>query len=193
MKAIITKQVENARNMAGEKETISKYIVLAKIKGQTREIVDARVYMGRSRNSSTVYASIWVHGADSAGREIYTTGRGAASGYGYHKESAAIASAISSAGIELYGSPYSDENGYFWDEKPNPNWRPFDERTKEEQEDRNYGWHTPRNIREKRKESARDYKNRVYFGGCGDSAIKTALMAIAKAAGGSGKLIIVSM
>lgn len=106
MKAKIEKQVSNARNYGNEKETVSNFIVLGKINGETREVVNARCYMGRSRSASTVYASIWVHG-----NGIYTSGKGTAGGYGYHKESAAISDAISDAGITLWGSPYAGETG----------------------------------------------------------------------------------
>ena len=164
MKAIITKQVQNARNYSGEKETVSKYVVLGKINGETREIVDARAYMGRSKSSSTVFASIWVNGAD-----IYTAGRGQAGGYGYHKESAAIGSAISDAGIELYGDVYG--SSYVWN---------YEEKRE----------NTPAEIAKIKRRNA---KKRAHIGGVGDYAIKYALLAIAKAAGGRGKLTLVSM
>lgn len=106
MKAKIEKQVSNARNYANEKETVSNFIVLGKINGETREVVNARCYMGRSRSASTVYASVWV-----LGDGISTSGKGTAGGYGYHKESAAISDAISDAGITLWGSPYAGETG----------------------------------------------------------------------------------
>ncbi len=189
MLAKFTGNKENARNMAPEKETVSKYLVIGKVDGREKEIVDARVYMGRSSSSSTVYASIWVRGANG----LYTTGRGTAGGYGYHKESAAIAGAISSAGIELYGQPYADEKGYFYGTVKNPAWRPFEERTPEEQENKNYGWTVPEYIRIKRKENAKELKNRAHIDGIGSEAVKVALLAIAKAAGGCGRLLFVQM
>ena len=163
MKAKITMQVSNARNYSGEKEIVSKYIVLGFINGAQKEIVDARAYMGRSRNSSTVYASIWVHGG-----EVHTSGKGSAGGYGYHKESAAIGSAISDAGIELYGDVYDSDCRWNYAEKRE---------------------NTPAEIAKiKRAQN----KKRTYINGVGDSAIKSALLAIAKAAGGR-RLTIVSM
>lgn len=179
MKAIIEKQVSNARNYGGEKEIVSKYVVLDKT---GKEFVDCRAYMGRSRNSSTVYSSIWVHGND-----IHTSGKGNATGYGYHKESAAIASAISDAGITLWGCPYSDEKGMTYAEKPNPDYKPFEERTPEEQDSGPYGFRT---ISYRCKENL---KKRVHFGGCGETAIRVALLAIAKAAGLKGKALFVSL
>lgn len=164
MKAIIKSQVSNAYNYSGQKEIVSKYVVIGKIRGEIREIVDARAYMGRSRSASTVYASIWVHGDN-----IYTSGRGQAGGYGYHKESAAIGSAISSAEIELYGDVYDDSMRWNYAEKRE---------------------NTPAEIAKLKRAAA---KRRTHIGGVGDSAIKSALLAIAKAAGGRGKLTIVSM
>lgn len=58
--------------------------------------VDLRFYMGRSSNSSIVYACLWVYGND-----LYLTGYGTAGGYGYHKQSAAFEGALASCDIEL--------------------------------------------------------------------------------------------
>jgi len=103
MTAVIpTRNISNARNYSGEKETTCRYIVIGKVKGKLQSVVEARMYMGRSKDATTVYCSLWVHGGD-----VYCSGSGKAGGYGYHKESTALAAAISSAGIELYGSNYS--------------------------------------------------------------------------------------
>lgn len=161
MKAICKKQVSNAKNLSREKETVSKYIVMDKT---GKEFVDCRVYMGRSKQSSTVYASIWVQGF-----EVHTSGYGTASGYGYHKESAAIQSAISSAGIELYGSVYSNGSTWNYDEK------------------REYTKQELAVIRR------RENKKQAHIGGVGDSAINSALLAIAKLAGLKGKPLFVYM
>ena len=155
MKAKFTNKAENARNMSPEKETVSKYVVIGKVNGQSREIVDCRVYMSRSNKASNVYASIWINGAD-----IYITGRGTGGGYGYHKESAAIGSAISSAGVELFGDVYDMSH----------RWNHAEKRE-----------NTPAEIASIKRKNA---KRRAYIGGVGDSAIKSALLAIAKAAGG---------
>lgn len=166
MKAIIKNQVSNARNYSGEKETVFKYVVLAKTKhcNEVREIVDCRVYMGRSRQASMVYASIWVHAF-----EVHTSGRGSAGGYGYHKESAAIEHAILDAGIELYGSPYGEPRRWNFEEK------------------REY---TAKELTAiKRKEN----RQRCYIGGFGDSAVRLALEAIARAAGARGPMLFVSL
>lgn len=166
MKAIIKNQVRNARNYSGEKETVAKYVVLAKTKhcNEVRGIVDCRVYIGRSRSASTVYASLWVHAF-----ECLTSGTGKAGGWGYHKESAAIEHAISDAGIELYGSAYGEPCRWNYDEKCE---------------------YTAKELAAiKRKEN----KRRSHIGGCGDSSVRLALESIARAAGARGPLTFVSM
>ena len=93
MKATMGENVSNAVNYKGQKELVKSYNVIT---DTLREIIIARCYMGRSASASTVYASIWIQSSG-----IYTSGKGKAGGYGYHKESAAIAAAIESAGISL--------------------------------------------------------------------------------------------
>ena len=93
MKATIGKQVFNAVNYGDKKELIKTFNLIT---DELKEIITVRCYMGRSASASTVYASIWVNAPD-----IHTSGKGKASGYGYHKESAAIGAAIESAGITL--------------------------------------------------------------------------------------------
>lgn len=100
--AKIRERVSNAVNMCGEKETVATYNLVTVHKSKPVDAVCVRVYMGRSRNASAVYASIWVKCADGE----WTSGRGSAGGYGYHKESQAIANALANAGIELFGDPY---------------------------------------------------------------------------------------
>lgn len=85
-------------NMAGKRETIHTLTVVGLRNGYIRTLVDARFYMGRSRSASTVYASFWVMGGD------YLAGHAKAGGGGYHKQSAALGSAIRNAGIELDSS-----------------------------------------------------------------------------------------
>lgn len=119
MKAKLTTQNQNARNLANEKETVREMHVVALKGGKIHHPVVARFYMGRSAQASTVYCSVWISKPGEIRKDgegytdgFYTSGRGSAGGYGYHKESAALASALSSAGVELYGSPYGR------DEKP---------------------------------------------------------------------------
>ena len=104
MKAIFCgEEKRNAKNMYGEKELVSSYIVIDK--KTEKEVINCRVYMGRSSSSSQVYASIWI-----SNNGLYTSGYGVAGGYGYHKESAAIDAAITSAGFELFGNVYARSN-----------------------------------------------------------------------------------
>ena len=108
-KIISLKPAENGRNYGGEKETIATYRFIAphpkyKVgddyygdKPYTAAI-EVRVYMARSASASTVYATIWARSRDG---KTHMSGTGKAGGYGYHKESAAINSAMSSAGVEF--------------------------------------------------------------------------------------------
>ena len=164
MKAVFSKSASNAYNYSRDKELVSAYSVMGKINGEQREVVTARAYMGRSRSASNVYASIWVRGTTA---ETCTSGKGSAGGYGYHKESAAFAEAISSAGIELYGDVYGP-----------PVYHGTEARKL-----------TPAEVRAiVRKQN----KQRAHIGGVGDSAMRAAFEAIARAAGARGKLVFVS-
>ncbi len=93
MKATIGKQVSNAVNYGDKKELIKTFNAIT---DELKEIITVRCYSGRSASASTVYAAIWVNCGS-----IYTSGKGKSGGYGYHKASAAVADAISSAGITL--------------------------------------------------------------------------------------------
>ena len=143
MKAVFTTECSNAINHGGKMETMSQFILIDK--KTEKEVVVARTYTGRGRSASQVKAAIWVTLSDKkkpAGWEYgHTSGAGCAGRYGYDKASTAIADAIESAGIELYGSAYH-----------------------------------------RRGENV-DFKKRVYFGGVGVTATRSALLAIAYAAG----------
>lgn len=104
MKAKFINLQENGKNLSGDKELISSYSVVAIYKGELYEAITVSCYIGRSSPSSLVHASIWVRPADASKK--WCSGYGTATGYGYHKESAAIGDAIDSAGIELYGDIY---------------------------------------------------------------------------------------
>lgn len=95
--ATIARPVESGRHFDG-KECISALTVVAILDGPTlAEPVTLRTYMAkRSDGAGRVYASLWVHG-----KGIHCSGAGHASGYGYHKGSAAAQAAIEAAGIEL--------------------------------------------------------------------------------------------
>ena len=98
MKAEFTNPQHNGRNYGGEKEMTAAYIVIGigKSRSDVDELATLRVYMGRSRNASRVYASLWVHG-----NGTHCAGSGWAGGYGYHKASAAASAAFANAGITL--------------------------------------------------------------------------------------------
>lgn len=106
MKAIFDQQkhLDNAKNMNGEKELVQRIIIVDDA-GSKRQIVDCRLYMGRSRNASAVYCSIWANGHINNER-VWINGHGKAGGYGYHKASAAMQNAITAAGFTL-----TDDNG----------------------------------------------------------------------------------
>lgn len=108
IKAVFTTEESNARNLSQEKELVSKYVIIDKKTEQ--KVLDCRVYVGRSKSSSTLYASIWVDVKRDKKPATWeycgTSGYGSAGGWGYDKESKAIEQALHSAGIELYGTPY---------------------------------------------------------------------------------------
>ena len=96
MKAQIVSTQSNAINYGNKKELVNSWNVIVNSEDGLKNIITVRCYMGRSANASTVYASVWINTS-----EVHTSGKGKAGGYGYHKESAAIAAAIESAGISL--------------------------------------------------------------------------------------------
>ena len=106
MKATLIKESQNARNMEPQKERVNTVRVISRILGTDKglqTVCEARFYMARrSDGASPIYCSLWVSGAQ------WTSGHGRASGYGYHKESSALQSAIDSAGIRLTGDNYRE-------------------------------------------------------------------------------------
>jgi len=96
---LATQNPNGGKNYGGEKELINAYSIVAHDGDELHEAVVLRVYMGRSRTASRVYASLWAFGPH--GAEIYTAGHGQAGGGGYHKASAATHDAIKAAGFEL--------------------------------------------------------------------------------------------
>jgi hypothetical protein len=61
-------------------------------------VIDCRIYAGKSRDSSQIYAAVWIH--DWKGNR-FSHGVGIAGGYGYHKGSYAIETALKEMGIKL--------------------------------------------------------------------------------------------
>ena len=87
----------NGKNLSPKKELVSAMSAIAVINGKMCEVIVARWYMARkSDGASPVYASIWTYGAG-----FGISGHGRATGYGYHKASAALSTALESAGIVL--------------------------------------------------------------------------------------------
>lgn len=85
----------NGRNYGAEKEIEQSYLLIGvgKSRSDVVELATLRIYVGRSKSASRVYASLWVHGK--------CAGHGWAGGGGYHKGSAAAGKAFESAGIDL--------------------------------------------------------------------------------------------
>lgn len=75
-----------------------------------RELIEAicvRVYFNERGNGlQPVRACVWIKAPRASGLD-WATGRGSAGGCGYHKESSAIADAVSNAGVLLFGDPYA--------------------------------------------------------------------------------------
>lgn len=65
-------------------------------------VIDARWYMARhSDGASPIRCSVWIRTRRQELGARYFAGHGTASGYGYHKQSAALDAALDSAGIKL--------------------------------------------------------------------------------------------
>lgn len=112
--------LDNARNLSSDKEQVNRIRIVAlnpKYQEYAKQdyyraypdrlasqrfitVCDARFYMGRSSSASAVDCSVWIHGKNGE----YRTGRGRATGYGYHKESAALEYALRAAGFEFFDS-----------------------------------------------------------------------------------------
>lgn len=91
MRANVTQMRETAKNFPRARNGFDREIAV--IDPSTgRAIVTARIY----QPGTSVTCLLWVHGNPAYGRGI-----GRAGGYGYHKASAALAGAISDAGIVL--------------------------------------------------------------------------------------------
>lgn len=106
MKANIENIREGAKVRSNRKENafykqFSVYALdMPDYNGEPRELVCLRLYATEARH----YACIWIQGND-----VYGYGGGNASGYGYHRASAAAQEAIRDAGITL--DEYIDGRG----------------------------------------------------------------------------------
>ena len=96
MKANI-KNMREGRKVASnrkEKAFSHQYTLCVVVKGDVKEVMQARIYSTNSRN----YACVWI---SSTGKTPYASGGGYAGGYGYHRASAALSNALDDAGITL--------------------------------------------------------------------------------------------
>jgi hypothetical protein len=79
--------------------------LIATRKGELREVITVRTYFNdKGSGMQPVRACVWIKPAADG---PWHSGRGSASGCGYHKESAAIADACSAAGVKLFGEVYA--------------------------------------------------------------------------------------
>ena len=75
--------------------------------GELTEVITVRTfYASRGSGMQPVRACVWIHSLKGSGQD-WRSGRGSAGGCGYHKESQAIAEALSNCGVRLFGNPYS--------------------------------------------------------------------------------------
>jgi hypothetical protein len=94
--------LNNARNLSGEKVLADRYRLLAVADGERvqgeplAEIAQLDIYTGKTPRAERVYASVWIKGCAD-----WRSGRGSAGGWGYCKASAAAAAAIKAAGVRL--------------------------------------------------------------------------------------------
>lgn len=98
--ANITGLGSNLTKNHDNKELIKRYLVIS---SNLDNVIDCRLYMGRSSNASVVYCDLWVHG-----NAVYGSGNGSADGGNYDKMSSAAMKAITNAGILLT----NDTGGY---------------------------------------------------------------------------------
>ena len=94
---------ENARQP--DTALSSAWSLVVRHGGELAEAVTVRTYYSpRGSGMQPVRACIWISAPRGSGA-AWRSGRGSAGGCGYHKESAAIADAVRSAGVTLQGEP----------------------------------------------------------------------------------------
>lgn len=86
----------SAANARDKQALIHQYAAIGLVGNELRELVTLRLYMSASANASRVTAILFV-----SAYPISIMASGSASGYGYHKGSAATADAVANAGISL--------------------------------------------------------------------------------------------
>ena len=91
--ALSEKDGINGKSHRKENNFVREYACINKVSElHYTDPIIVRIYQTDSR----VYACLWINH-----HPVYASGSGWAGGYGYHKESAAVASAIRSAGITM--------------------------------------------------------------------------------------------
>jgi len=100
MKATIKEPIcMNGQMLDGVKEQVAAWAVVAVRKGKLQEPITARWWMSRSADgASPVYCSVWAHNDTGL---VSIAGHGRAHGCGYDKKSAALDTALRSAGVSL--------------------------------------------------------------------------------------------
>lgn len=98
-----SKQKKPATQMDG-KEQVDYYHVMAYRKGlkpysNWAELIVCRIWMSKTADGAgPVYCSVWIRDPK---QTLTTSGRGVATGYGYHKNSQALEEALENAGVQL--------------------------------------------------------------------------------------------
>jgi len=100
--AVLTGLSSNLKTNHDNKELVKRYQVIS---NDLSCIIDARLYMGRSSNASVVYCDLWIHG-----NNIYGSGNGSASGYGYDKQFASLHDAVNNSGIKMLNQQHTVES-----------------------------------------------------------------------------------
>lgn len=97
MKATLPKESTFNGQWKDGKEQVAAMAVIAIRNGEFSQPITARFWMSRRGDgASAVYCSVWT-----SNQAMSANGRGTATGYGYHKRSAALNSALWNAGITL--------------------------------------------------------------------------------------------
>jgi hypothetical protein len=87
-----TENTSNGKNFHGEKPFTMAFVIVDRLTGD--QPVKAVVWHSQSKGSN--YAAVWAHS-----RARSFAGHGRATGYGYHRPSAALGAAFDSAGVKL--------------------------------------------------------------------------------------------
>jgi hypothetical protein len=89
--------VMNGKNLDGDKPFTMAIVIVDRKTGH--EPVKAVIWHSQSKGSN--FATVWAHGKLPGAFARHVAGHGRATGYGYHRPSAALGAAFDSAGIKL--------------------------------------------------------------------------------------------